>query len=266
MPAPEAASGSAGATLGGLRVLVTRPAERSDALCAELARRGATPLRVPAIEIAAPRDPGAARDALARLHRFHLAVFVSPSAVDHAFALAPPGWPRELPVAALGPGTRAALRRHGVEPEVVPAGRFDAEALLCRPELAAGAVAGRRLALFKGEGGREGLAGELRRRGARVTEIVTYRRRSPEGLGARLRRCRVPDLVLLTSVEAAGNLARAAGAPARARLSGAHFVAISDRVSVAVRGSGLGRSVSVAPRASDAGLVQAAEAWAASRS
>ena len=265
MPAPEAASGGAGATLGGLRVLVTRPAGRSEALCAALARRGATPLRAPAIEIAAPRDPGAARGALARLEPFHLAVFVSASAVDHAFALAPAGWPAGLPVAALGPGTRAALRRHGVEPAALPAERFDSEALLRRPELAGGAVAGRRVALVKGEGGRERMAGELRRRGARVTEIVTYRRRPPAELGERLRRCRDLDLVLLTSVEAAGNLADVAGAQARARLADAHVVAISERVSEAARARGLGRSVSAAPRASDAGLVLAAEAWAASR-
>ena len=246
-------------------MLVTRPVERAHALCAELMRRGATPVPVPAIEIAAPRDPGVVREALARLHRFHLAVFVSAGAVEQALALAPSGWPRGLPVAAIGPGTRAALRRHAIEPSVVPEDRFDSEALLRCPELARDAVAGRRIALCKGEGGREHLAGELRRRGARVTEIVTYRRRPPEGLGGRLRCCRGLDLATLTSVEAAGNLADAADAEGRIRLARAHFVAISERVSEAVREGGLGRSVSVAPRASDAGLVQAMEEWAASR-
>ena len=261
----DAAPGGTGGTLGGLRVLVTRPPQRARSLCAELRRRGALPVPLPAIEIAAARNLRALREAMAGLDRYDLAVFVSPSAVEHALALAPSGWPGTLRAAAIGPGTRAALARCGIEPAFVPAEPFDSEALLRCPELAADRVAGARIALFKGEGGREHLARELRRRGARVEEVETYRRQRPRDLESRLRCSPVPDLVVLTSAEAARNLLGAAAREGAPRLAAAHFVVISERVADALRELGAEGPASVAPRASEAGLIEAMEAWAAGR-
>ena len=203
---PDAGSEAAPSTLRGLRVLVTRPSTRARPLCALLRRRGAIPILVPAVEIAPSRDPASARRAMARLARYDLALFVSPSAVEHALTLLPSGWPRRLPAAAIGPGTRNALLGHGIEPAFEPKSPFDSEALLACRELAADRLAGSWVALLKGVGGREQLARELRRRGARVDEVETYRRRCPFDLGSRLRAAPAPDLVVLTSVEAARNL------------------------------------------------------------
>ena len=256
--------GAAG-SLEGLRVLVTRPAERSRALCAALRRRGALPLPVPAIEIAAPDSPGALRDAMAGLDRFDLGVFVSPGAVEHALAFAPPSLPVPRRVAAIGPGTWAALERHGIVPAILPDAPFNSEALLCHGELGASRIAGTRVAILKGEGGREHLARELRRRGARVEEISAYRRRRPRDLERRLRAGPVPDAVILTSAEGARNLLDAAGREGRAKLDRAHFVVISERVAAALRELGVEAVPSVAPRAGDAGLIEAMEAWAERR-
>ena len=202
---------------------------------------------------------------MARLARYDLALFVSPSAVEHALTLLPSGWPRRLPAAAIGPGTRDALLGHGIEPAFEPKSPFDSEALLACRELAADRLAGSWVALLKGMGGREHLARELRRRGARVDEVETYRRRCPFDLGSRLRAAPAPDLVVLTSVEAARNLLGAAGEEGRGRLAGAHFVAISARVADALPGLGVEGPASVAPQASDAGLLAAMEEWAAGR-
>ena len=202
---------------------------------------------------------------MARLARYDLAIFVSPSAVECALALVPSGWPRGLPAAAIGPGTRDALLGHGVEPALEPKAPFDSEALLACRELAADRLDGSSIVLLKGEGGREHLAHELRRRGARVDEAETYRRRCPRDLGSRLRAAPAPDLVVLTSVEAARNLLGVAGEEGRGRLAGAHFVAISARVADALPGLGVENPASVAPRASDAGLLAAMEEWAAGR-
>ena len=262
---PDAGFETAPPILGGLRVLVTRPQARARPLCALLRQKGAIPLLVPAIEIAPSRDPESARRAMVHLARYDLAIFVSPSAVEHALALVPSGWPRCLPAAAIGPGTRDALLGHGIEPAFEPKAPFDSEALLACRELAADRLAASSIALLKGEGGREHLARELRRRGARVNEVDTYRRRCPRGLGSRLRAAPAPDLVVLTSVEAARNLLRAAGEEGRGRLAGAHFVAISARVADALPGLGVESPASVAPRASEAGLLAAMEAWAAGR-
>ena len=252
-------------TLDGLRVLVTRPSQRAGPLAASLRRRGALPLSVPAIEIAGPEDAQAVREAMARLHRFDLAIFASPSAVEHAMALAPRGSPRRVRAAAIGPGTRVALRRHGIEPAFLPGEPYDSEALLCRSELSADRVEGMRIAIFKGQGGREHLAIVLRRRGALVREVETYRRRCPRDLALRLRA--VPDLdaVILTSAEAARNLLGAAREAGRPGLATAHFVVISERVAATLRELGVEALPSVASRAGDAGLVEVMESWAAKR-
>ena len=202
---------------------------------------------------------------MARLARYDLAIFVSPSAVELALTLLPSGWPRRLRAAAIGPGTRDALLGRGIEPAFEPKAPFDSEALLACRELAADRLAGSSIALLKGEGGREHLARELKRRGARVDEIETYRRRCPRDLGSRLRAAPAPDLVVLTSVEAARNLLRTAGEEGRGRLAGAHFVAISARVADALPGLGIESPPLVAAQASEAGLLAAMEEWAAGR-
>ena len=261
----DAASVGAAGTLAGLRVLVTRPLQRAGPLCAELGRRGAVPVPLPAIEVAGPGNAGAVREAIARADRFDLAVFVSPSAVEHAMALSPTTWPRSLRAAAIGPGTLAVLLRHGIEPAFLPAEPFNSEALLRCAELAPNRMPGARVAIFKGRGGREHLASELRRRGAHVREIETYRRRCPRDLALRLRAVPDPDVVVLTSAEAARNLLDAAGRGGRSRLAVAHFVVISERVAAALRELGVEAAPSVASRAGDAGLIEVMEAWAADR-
>ena len=252
-------------TLDGLRVLVTRPPQRAVPLAAALRRRGALPLSVPAIEIAGPEDAQAVGEAMARLHRFDLAIFASPSAVEHAMAHAPGGPPRSLRAAAIGPGTRVALRRHGIEPAFLPEEPYNSEALLRRCELSADRVGRTWIAIFKGQGGREHLASVLRRRGAHVREVETYRRRRPRDLALRLRAIPDPDVVILTSAEAARNLLGAVGAAGRPRLATAHFVVISERVAATLRELGVEAPPSVASRADDTALIEALESWAAKR-
>ena len=265
MQAHDAASESRAGTLEGLRVLVTRPPQRALPLCAELERRGAMPIPVPAIEIGPCRDVGPSREAMGRLAHFDMAIFVSPSAVEHALGLASSDWPRALRAAAMGPGTRDALLRRGIEPAFEPQAPFDSEALLRCPELGEERVAGSRIALVKGEGGREHLARELRRRGARIDAIDVYCRGRPRDLGLRLLGAPRPDLVVLTSVQAARNVLDAAGEEGRARLAGAHFVVIGARVAGALRALGVESPASVARQASDAGLIEAMEEWAVGR-
>jgi uroporphyrinogen-III synthase len=62
---------------------------------------------------------------------------------------------------------------------LAPSERFDSEALLALPEMQANRVAGKRVAIFRGDGGRELLADTLRERGALVDCIASYRRSGP---------------------------------------------------------------------------------------
>jgi len=129
---------------------------------------GGIPFFFPAIEIEplAPAVPAGPPD---------MAIFISPTAVRQGLRLFKK-IPSPMKVVALSSGTRRELKRNGVE-DVIAAEGADSEALLALPELQA--LAGRRVAIFRGEGGRELLAQGLRARGAQVEYVECYRRVRP---------------------------------------------------------------------------------------
>ena len=96
-------------------------------------------------------------------------------------------------------------------------------------ELQDAAVAGRAVAIVKGEGGRDLLESRLEERGARVTAIDVYRRELPAGdLAAFLdEHAGALTMATITSGEALSNFARLGGMP---RVRGIPLVLPSDRV------------------------------------
>jgi len=162
--------------LSGLGVLVTRPAGRAEGLLARLRELGADPVLFPTLDILPPADPIALARHLADLAIFDLAVFVSPTAVQYGLA-GIESWPAGLRAAGVGQATAAALRAAGILPVLAPREGADSEHLLALPELAD--MAGRRVLIFRGEGGRELLANTLAARGATVDYAECYRRGLP---------------------------------------------------------------------------------------
>ena len=163
--------------LAGRRILVTRPRELAQGLAALIAQAGGEPVLYPALEIRDPEDAGAARAALARLQEFDLAVFVSPSAARKALELLARPWPARVRVAALGAGTRRELEARGVRRIIAPQEGADSEALLALPQMRR--IAGSRVLILRGAGGRELLGETLAARGARVSAVECYRRARP---------------------------------------------------------------------------------------
>ncbi|MBL8406120.1 MAG: uroporphyrinogen-III synthase, partial [Dechloromonas sp.] len=161
---------SASGPLAGRTIVVTRPQAQAAPLAEAIAAAGGSPLIFPLLEIAPASDPQPLADAVNRLADYALAVFISPNAVDHALPaiLERGSWPTTLLPAAVGQGTVRALAAHGVTGCIAPTERFDSEALLELAALADERVAGRRVAIFRGDGGRELLADTLRERGATV--------------------------------------------------------------------------------------------------
>jgi uroporphyrinogen-III synthase len=162
--------------LAGRGIVVTRPREQAARLAALLEAAGARALVFPAIEIADAADPAPARRIIGRLAEFDLAAFVSPTAVSRAFRLIG-AWPAGLRAAAVGSGSARELARHGVQQVIAPAAGADSEALLATPEMAQ--VRGKRIVVFRGEGGRELLGETLKARGAVVEYAEIYRRARP---------------------------------------------------------------------------------------
>jgi uroporphyrinogen-III synthase len=164
-----------------VRVLVTRPAAQAKEWVAELMRAGLDAVALPLIDIAAPQDPSAVRQAWIELPSHQLIFFVSPNAVEWFFSARPErmAWPPTLQVGSPGPGTSAVLRRCGVPIQLIveppaTAPQFDSEALwdvLQRQRWAHASVL-----VVRGDGGRDWLAEQLRSAGAAVSFVSAYRR------------------------------------------------------------------------------------------
>ena len=154
---------SAEGPLAGVGVLVTRPARQAAGLVAQLAALGAKPIVFPAIVILPPADPAPLARAHAALGTYDAAIFVSANAAEYG---APGRWPAHVVAYATGPGSAAALVAVGVSNVRIPDTTFDSDGLLALPDLAN--LQGKRIAIFRGEGGRDRLGEALRARGAHV--------------------------------------------------------------------------------------------------
>jgi len=164
--------------LDGRSIVITRPARQAGALAKLIEDAGGRALRYPAIEIQASGSP-ALEAIIAALDAFDVAIFISRNAVEHGLACVRDRrpWPGGLAVAAVGAGTRRALESEGIAGVIAPEGPADSEALVEQPLLKF--VTGRRVVIFRGEGGRELLASGLRERGATVDYAECYRRVRP---------------------------------------------------------------------------------------
>lgn len=167
--------------LQGKAIGVTRPRAQAEALAKSIAAQGGQPVLFPLLKIDPidqAADLAALDAAIVQLEVYTLAIFVSPNAVDFGVPaiLAQGPWPPALSAAAIGASSVAALVQHGITHVIAPQTRFDSEALLELPALQAGHVAGRRVVIFRGNGGRELLATSLRERGATVDCVSCYQR------------------------------------------------------------------------------------------
>jgi uroporphyrinogen-III synthase len=173
-------------------VVVTRPLAQADQLAASLTAAGRRVEVLPLLQILPLPDAAPLQAELARLSRYRLVAFVSPNAIDAAFAhLA--AWPAQVAIAVMGQGSRDALARHGVtaanatifsplDPE-----RSDSTTLFAA--LDAAALRSAPVLIVRGDSGRQFLAEALQAAGAEVTQVAAYRRAAPEfspELGRRL--------------------------------------------------------------------------------
>jgi uroporphyrinogen-III synthase len=232
---------SAGGPLAGKGIVVTRPAHQGARLAAQLAAAGARVIPFPTIEILPPADAQALNALIDRLEQFDIAVFISPNAAREALRAiaARRAWPPALRAAAIGRGGARELAHHGIGDVIAPA-RFDSEGLLEMPALQA--VAGSRIVIFRGDGGRELLGDSLRARGAVVEYAACYRRALPQSdpapLLAAWARAEI-DAVIVTSSEGLHNLRTLIGAAGTAHLVQTPLFVPHPRIERAARDSGL---------------------------
>lgn len=233
--------------LAGKGILVTRPAERAGALAGLIEQAGGHAYVYPALRIEPPRDAASARARLGALEGYDLAVFVSPTAVERAFALLK-GIPAATRAAAVGAATREALERHGVRDVLTPAEGADSEALLALAPLAD--MTGKRVLIVRGEGGRALLGETLVARGARVDYAECYRRAPPPPppppILAALENGRI-DAVTVSSAWGLEQLFEALPAGLAHRLRAAPLLVPHERVAEIARRRGATRALVAGP-------------------
>jgi uroporphyrinogen-III synthase len=245
--------------LAGRRIVVTRPKGQAETLLGLIREAGGAPLEVPALEIRDLADLAPFYSVIDRLDSFDTAIFVSRNAVRKAFALIGRRWPAHLRVATVGKGSREELEARGIAGVIAPDDQFDSEALLAMPEFAH--VAGKRIVVFRGEGGRAVLGDTLTARGALVEHAACYRRARPAGgdalIDAALKNGKV-DAVMLSSGEGLANFMAMLGHDAPRRLAGVALFVPHPRVASEAAGHGLERVIVAGP-----GDVEAAAALVA---
>jgi len=252
---------ASGASRPARAVLVTRPAgEAADALCAALHDAGFAPRALPLMQLhALPELTPASRRMAQDLDNYQHVIFISANAVRFGLDVLEnywPQWPQGLHWYAVGAATAALLARHGID-ATTPGAAMTSEGLLALPGLAQ--VAGARVLIVKGAGGRETLARELRARGAAVDELACYARAAPDlapgELAARLAAWRI-DTILLSSGEGLENLLALLSPAETTKVKRLCVIVPSERVAMRARAAGFARVVTAA-NASDAAMLHA---------
>jgi uroporphyrinogen-III synthase len=259
-----------GSELRGLRVLVTRPVDQAEPLCGLITGAGGEALRLPTLVI---RDPGpeqaARRDAVIdALDDYDLAVFISVNAVTRGMECirARRAWPAGVKIATVGASSARMLQRYDLSVDLVPAHEFNSEALLALEALQD--MRGRRVVIFRGNGGRDVLRDVLTERGAAVEYIEVYRRARPEIDPESIAHLWEPDgvdIVTVTSNESLQNLHEMAGSRGQPLLHELPLVVVSPRQSALAVTLGFRNESLVAANAADEAIMAVLLDYAAKR-
>jgi uroporphyrinogen-III synthase len=245
-------------------VLVTRPQGQADELSARLVAAGYAVHCLPLLELRSLTElPPAQRALVLELDRYQHIIFISGNAVHFGMSVIEDYWP-QLPVGlcwyAIGNATARLLQQYGIE-AITPGSSMTSEGLLAVSQLRA--VAGQRVLIIKGEGGRNTLREELTSRGATVDELACYRRvcpgYGPGEVAAKLSQWHI-RLVMITSGEGLANLLALISAQETTKFRDITLLVPSDRIAGLARQAGFDQ-VMIAENASDSAMLRALEPW-----
>jgi uroporphyrinogen-III synthase len=248
--------------LAGLNIVITRPREQAVDLHRRIEQLGGKSQLFPLLEIEAVHDEQVLREQLSHLNQTDLAIFISPNAVRYGMAAirAAGELPASLKIASVGQGSAKALHELGIARVIAPTERFDSEGLLALPELQK--VAGKRVLILRGDGGREILGDTLKARGAIVEYVTCYLRSKPD-LDAGKLLAAEPDAVTVTSSEALRFLWEVLAEQDKAKLAAVPLFVPHNRIAEAAHEQGW-LQVNVTESGDD-GLLSGLIAWANKR-
>ena len=196
-------------TLKNRWIAITRPTHQAGRVIKTLEEQGANIIPFPLLEIIEPESVTLLKEEVAHLASYDLAIFISPNSVERALNFVDQKKLSTLKIAAVGKKTARCLSKHKISVDYFPSEIFNSEALLALDEMQQ--VQGLRIALFRGEGGRNLLRDTLQNRGATVDYLNVYARRCPardlEVLKQHYQQGKL-DIIVLTSGESLAHLLR----------------------------------------------------------
>jgi uroporphyrinogen-III synthase len=232
-------------------------------------------LNLPLLTIVPRIEPALAQQVLSALESADLAIFVSPNAIESTLQLIKRPWQEaagtSMPVAVMGGGSLQALHNHGIGQELSPTtilmpqqnDQWDSEGLWEVLQSSKSDWSGRKVLIFKGEGGRDWLADTLSAAGALVEAIAVYSRAPLELSHPAWGDLKEIDfsqsLWLLTSSEAVRYLGQVMQQHFQGALQKASAICSHPAIASAAEQIGFGEVFSCEP--GDAALVEATRVW-----
>ena len=165
-------------------VLVTRPKKQATEFVELLAVKGIKSLVFPCMEIQQVELSEALKQTLETLNDNNLIIFISVNAAEkaaelmHKLAIKPASVTTKI--ATIGKATYTAAIALGFNVNLSPESGFNSDALLELEALQQANIKGAQCLIFRGLGGLEHLADELRKRGARPRYAEVYQRIKPQ--------------------------------------------------------------------------------------
>lgn len=223
-----------------------------------------------------PKDSEQLADHIASvLKGADLAIFVSPNAVETVMRLLKRNWQdfskKIIPVGVMGGSSRLALNNHGIgleqisTPVLMPqdSGQWDSEGLWQELQKLGWDWTGKKLVIFKGDGGREWLADTMTKAGASVEAISTYSRIPLDPNNPMWQLIKEFDfstsLWMLSSSEAVRHLGSIAKDQFTQGLKQATAVCPHNNIADAAKAIGFGEVLTTKP--GDEAMIQAALTW-----
>ena len=178
---------SSGGALAGRRIVVTRARQQAGKLAESLRELGAEVIELPVIEIVPPESYAPLDDALKNLKSYRWLIFTSANAVRVVgerlgrlgVAASELG---SVKTVAIGPATAEAMRRLGMQVDLIPEKYVAESVVLALAEVAPGT----RILLARAHDARDVIPDELRILGAQVNIVDAYRTVVPAGSAQRV--------------------------------------------------------------------------------
>ena len=140
-------------------------------------------IQLPLLSIVPNQDPAEGAKLKEMMKSADLAIFISPNAIECGMRLLDAEWPKNLPIALIGGGSAEALERRGITIELgyqidypKNSEQWDSEGLWDQLNSKKTSWANKEILFLKGSGGREWLGQQFLDQGAKIHQVMTYRR------------------------------------------------------------------------------------------